>query len=141
MEMNNSKTVLKVAGIMDFVAGIPYLLLGALGIAGVKAVTQITETTSVLGNIGSALVTGGSAVVIIAGLICVIEGLLAFWAVKDPTKVMPVWYISAISLAMTAVGVVIAMVHGSADTGDMIGLALNGLVFYAANSMKVAVGK
>ncbi len=141
MEMKNSRTVLQVAGVIDFVFGIPGVLLGILGIAGAAAIANIPELSEEAAGVSAALMGGGSVLIILASMVAVIEGILTLRAVKDPTKIMPVWVLALIYLGFSVIGMVYALSMSSVGTTDVVRLALNAFVFYAANSMKVAVGK
>ncbi len=141
MDMKNSKTVLQVAGIIDFVFGIPGVLLGVLGIVGAVALTNVPDISEEAAGLGAAIMGGGSALIILASLLAVVEGIITFRAVKDPMKIMPVWVLAVISLGLSVVGISVSLFGGICGLSDVISLALNGFVFYAANSVKVTVGK
>lgn len=141
MKMENSKTVLKVATVLDLVFGCPMILLGVVGLigAGVAAANpEILEGAEVL---AMALLGGGGIVVLLIGAFSVLLGVLAWRAAKDPSKIMPVWGTSLALLVIRGLALIHAASMSEASLAGIIGFLFTGLVFYAANCIRMEVGK
>ena len=142
MTMESSKSILNVASILDFICGIPMMILGILGLTGTSVVSQIPEITSELADAApavAAVAVIASAACLISGLLTIVEGVLTRRAAKDPAKVMPVWVISLVLLVMHGITVVQNAMAGTLGISTILSLALTGIVFYAANFMKKAM--
>ena len=139
MTMDSSKNILNIASIIDFICGIPMMILGILGLTGTSIASQVPEITNELAEAGPALAAVAviaSAVCLISGLLTVVEGILSRRAAKDPTKVMPVWVISLVLLVMHGIAVVQNAMNGTLGIGTILSFALTQVVFWAANFMK-----
>ena len=65
-------------------------------------------------------------------------------AAKDPTKIMPVWVLSIVSLVLNILALGSSIFGGVAPADllrSVLALAVSGLMFWAANNIKTAVGK
>ena len=82
-----------------------------------------------------------SAVILVIGFLATVEGVLARRAAKDPSKVMPVWYLSIALLVINVIGLILSIVTGTLGISTIIELLFTGLVFQAAGFMKKELGK
>ena len=142
MTMESSKKILNVASILDFISGVPMLIIGILGLTGTSLVSQMPEVTSELADAApavAAVAVIASVACLIGGLLTLVEGILTRRAAKDPAKVMPVWVISLVLLVMHGITVVQNAMAGTLGISTILSLALTGVVFYAANFMKKAM--
>ena len=139
MTMDSSRSILNVAAVIDFITGIPMMLIGILGLTGTSIASQVPEIANELADAApavAAVAVVASAVCLISGLLTVVEGILNRRAAKDPAKVMPVWVISLVLLVMHGITAVQNAMAGMLGISTILSLALTGVVFYAANYMK-----
>ena len=139
MTMDSSKSILNIASILDFISGIPMMIIGILGLTGTSIASQVPEITSELADAApavAAVAVIASAACLISGLLTIVEGILTRRAAKDPAKVMPVWVISLVLLVMHGITVVQNAMAGTLGISTILSVVLTGIVFYAANFMK-----
>lgn len=145
MEMSISRKVLNVASIIDYVAGFFELALCALAVfGGVVGIAGSGAAENVAGFVGSSTVLGVGIYMGINGLMAVLSGYLGRRAVKDPAKVMPIWFVSLVSLILGAADVVIDLMNkvpASDMSGSFVGLAIAIVIFVIANNIKKEAGR
>ena len=147
MEMSMSRKLLNAAAIIEFIEGAFVLVLCALVVlAGISDPTlgEAVTTTPSLGEFApyTVLIVGG--VLGLCALGSIIMGFLERRAAKDPTKIMPVWVLSILSVVLGAGSIVLNLVHqvAIADLAfNFVGLAISILVLAAANNIKKEAGK
>ena len=144
MTMDSSKKVLNIAAVINFICGVPMTLLGIFGLSSAAAAYTVPEIADSLGEAGpmaAVLIFAASLIVLFSGILTIVEGILDKRAAKDPTKVMPVWWISIVLLVTHGISVVLAAMNGTLGIGSIAGLALTAFVFWAADFMKKELGK
>jgi hypothetical protein len=70
-----------------------------------------------------------------------VQGVLGIRAANDNQKIMPVWFISLISLAFSISNVITALFQGNFGIATVVSLLVPSLVFWAANTIKAEAGK
>ena len=149
MNLETSKKVLKVFGILNIVFGILGIIIGVIAIAGSGAV----GVSSAISNTNpSEQLKEGLVVAFVLGLgmllfsaIDIIEGIFDLRAAKDISKIMPAWVFSIIGL----IGMVFSLANffsnknfsGSSICGIVISVAISIVTFMAANTIKQAANK
>lgn len=145
MDMALSKKVLNIAGIVDYITGGLTLILCVLAVAlGAAGLSDPEFAQSFPATLGAAAFTTFGIYLGINALISIVTGYLSRRAVKDPTKVMPVWVISLISLVINAASVISCMAYDSTGSdmgGQIINFILAAVIFVAANSIKNSIRK
>ena len=149
MELETSKKILKVFGIINIVFGIIGALFGVLFLAGgtflgIGIASKSIEATQNMESGMIALGFGGVLMVIFSA-IDIIEGIFDCRAASDVTKVMPAWVFALISLVCSIYSIVSLVMTKNFTTSNLIGAAigvvLSIITFMAANSIKRAAGK
>jgi len=70
-------------------------------------------------------------------LIALIQGVLSIRGAKDSAKIMPAWVFSIIALVFGVVGLVLMISEGASGiVGSIVGVLIDCVVFYAANTIK-----
>ena len=144
MTVDSARKILNIAAVIHIICGIPMIVVGILGLSGTAAATVAPESADSLAEAGP--MTAGvimvlSAVILIVGFLAAVEGVLDRRAAKDPTKVMPVWYLSIVLLVINVIGLGLSAVTGTLGIGTIIELLFTVLVFSAANSIRKELGK
>ena len=141
MSLDSSRRVLNTAAIFDLVSSIPLMLLGLFGFGLVRAAVKSPQIMEYLSSLGdSSFVAGGSAFLLLLGVLAVVESILAFRAVKDPTKIKPAWTLALITFVLDAGNVVFCTLTDSLSIHAVLGLMIGVLVFSAANTLKEDMG-
>ena len=137
MTMDNSRRVLNIAALFDFISGV---LLTALGICGFALAFTALNTPDLAYKMssfgGSSVIIGSCALLVLTGGLAIVEGFLALRAVKDPSRIMPVWVLSIVTLVLHVVSLIIDFAAGSFGLYNVFGVMIASMVFAAANSMK-----
>lgn len=145
MEMSLSRKVLNIAAFIDYINAALAMLLCVLAIAGgYMGLTNSELADSIPVTFGAATMIGLGAILGIEALMSFITALLSRRAVKDPSKIMPVWVISLISLILTAGDTVINCMNNTPITemrSDICSLAISILIFVVACNIKKEAGK
>ena len=144
MTVNSARKILNIAAVIHIICGIPMIVIGILGLSGTAAASvtpEIVESLAEAGPMTAGAVMALSAVTLIVGFLAVVEGVLAKRAAKDPSKVMPVWYLSIALLVINVIGLILSIVTGTLGISTIIELLFTGLVFQAAGFMKKELGK
>lgn len=145
MEMTLSRKFLNVAGILDYIMGSLTLLLSIVitgaGIYVIKTPELVQEMPSYFGDY-TVIIFG--AILAVSAILSLVYAHLERAAAKDPTKIMPVWVLSILSVVLGAGSIVLNLVHqvAIADLAfNFVGLAISILVLAAANNIKKEAGK
>ena len=146
MEMSLSRKALNVFSILDLVFGILAMAFGVLLLAATGVIaTDPGLSAEFAQQIGAITVVGGAFAAIIAeGLGTVLEGVLGRIAVKNPEKVMPIWYFSIFALVLSAVDLVLGFVN-QLELGTImirvLSAAFQVVLFLIVNNVKKEAGK
>ena len=149
MELETSKKILKVFGIINIVFGILGVICGIAAITGsailgIGVAHKTIEATNDIGN-GMILLGAVGVLLIIFSAIDIIEGIFDCNAAKDPSKVMPAWIFSIISLICSIYSIVSLVINRNFTSSSLFGVAVSIVIsiitFMAANSVKQAAGK
>lgn len=149
MELETSKKILKVFGIINIVFGIIGVICGVAAltgsaILGVGVANKTIEATNDIGN-GMLLLGAMGILLVVFSAIDIIEGIFDCNAAKDISKVMPAWVFSIISLVCSIYSIVALVVNRNFTSSNLFGAAvsvvLSIITFMAANSIKQAAGK
>jgi membrane associated rhomboid family serine protease len=145
MEMTFSRKFLNIAGILDYIMGSLTLLLGILvtgaGIYVIKTPELLQEMPSYFGDY-TVIIFG--AILAVSAILSLVYAHLERAAAKDPTKIMPVWVLSILSVAMSVGSIICNLVQhvAIADMGSsLVGLAISILMLFVANNIKKEAGK
>ena len=135
MSLENSKKILKIFGILGIIGGIFMIILGVVGVALGGAVIGTA------GDVEEDMVTGATVtiamvIVLISGIVSLLEGIFSVRASKDTTKIQPAWIFAIIGLVSAVIGVVSAITSGGSFLSPLGTLAINGVIFMAANTIK-----
>ena len=144
MTVNSARKILNFAAVIHIICGIPMIVIGILGLSGTAAASvtpEIVESLAEAGPMTAGAVMALSAVILVIGFLATVEGVLARRAAKDPSKVMPVWYLSIALLVINVIGLILSIVTGTLGISTIIELLFTGLVFQAAGFMKKEIGK
>ena len=144
MTVNSATKILNIAAVIHIISGIPMIVVGILGLSGTAAASvapEIAESLAEAGPMTAGAVMALSAVILVIGFLATVEGVLARRAAKDPSKVMPVWYLSIALLVINVIGLILSIVTGTLGISTIIELLFTGLVFQAAGFMKKELGK
>ena len=144
MTVDSAKKILNIAAVIHIICGIPMIVIGILGISGTAAASvapEIAESLAEAGPMTAGVIMVLSAITLIVGFLAAVEGVLDRRAAKDPTKVMPVWYLSIVLLVINVIGLGLSAVTGTLGIGTIIELLFTVLVFSAANSIRKELGK
>lgn len=144
MTVNSARKILNFAAVIHIICGIPMIVIGILGLSGTAAASvtpEIVESLAEAGPMTAGAVMALSAVILVIGFLATVEGVLARRAAKDPSKVMPVWYLSIALLVINVIGLILSIVTGTLGISTIIELLFTGLVFQAAGFMKKELGK
>ena len=144
MTVDSARKILNIAAVIHIICGIPMIVVGILGLSGTAAASvapEIAESLAEAGPMTAGVIMVLSAVILIVGFLAAVEGVLDRRAAKDPTKVMPVWYLSIVLLVINVIGLGLSAVTGTLGIGTIIELLFTVLVFSAANSIRKELGK
>ncbi len=136
MNVETSKKILKVFGIIDIITGIIGILVGILALGGggvLMAAAGAEEEVAV----GSAIVVIIGVIILIAGIVGLLEGIFSVRAAKDTSKIMPAWVFAILGVVMQAISVCTSFKSGArAIITGILWLAVSVLIFVAANTIK-----
>ena len=144
MTVDSARKILNIAAVIHIISGIPMIVVGILGLSGTAAASvapEIAESLAEAGPMTAGVVMALSAVILVTGFLATVEGVLARRAAKDPSKVMPVWYLSIALLVINVIGLILSIVTGTLGISTIIELLFTVLVFQAAGFMKKELGK
>lgn len=144
-----SQTILFVVSIIDIVFGVIAIVAAFLSFVGVAAVGAATASnelaasgvTAADAGVASAAIGILGIIALLGGVLSVVEGVLGIRAANDNQKIMPVWILAIISLAMTIFSCISSIVQGSFSFSMIVSLALAGVMFWVANNIKQEAGR
>ena len=145
MSLNTSKTILKIAGIFSIIFGILGILGGIASILGGSflgygvAAGEVANTKDLAAGIGLLGVFG--LLILLAAIVELLSGIFSVRASKDISKIIPAWIFSLIGLIISIPGLISAIQANNNIISNIITVALNALVFVAANTIKQSAGK
>ena len=145
MQRSGSQKVLKVISVIGIILGIISLIMALLLIVGGGLYAGSGEVVEGMtaAEAGSMSMFGG-LLMFLDGAVYLIEGILGLRAAKDNQKIMPVWYLATLGLALAVLSLVMGFFNGmdSSQVASNIGsLAGSGLMFWIANNVKREAGK
>ena len=144
MTVDSARKILNIAAVIHIICGIPMIVIGILGISGTAAASvapEIAESLAEAGPMTAGVVMALSAITLVVGFLAAVEGVLDRRAAKDPTKVMPVWYLSIVLLLINVAGLLLSIVTGTLGISSIIEILFTALVFSAANTIRKELGK
>ncbi len=156
MNLQTSRTILKVAGILCLVFGILgviggiMLIVGGCGanmVAGMAIDQMTAEEAAELAEIGGAAAVGGltagimigGVVALISSAITIIEGIFSLRAAKDSTKATPAFIFAIIGLVGSVFSMIGSLSNGFNFANLLSGLAsvaISVLIFMAAKTVR-----
>ncbi len=134
MSFETSKMILKVFGVISVIFGALGTLVGLLICVAATGMVMNPE----LGDANDFAFTIVPGIfVLVIGLIALIQGVLSIRGAKDSAKIMPAWVFSIIALVFGVVGLVLMISEGASGiVGSIVGVLIDCVVFYAANTIK-----
>lgn len=128
MSLKTSKTILKIFGVLDILAGILVIALAVLGFAGVSQTSA--EEIAADPSLSSGVI--GMAIILVLGLVSLLEGIFSIRGAKDASKIMPAWIFAIIGVITSVTGMVI----GGSARSSVGTLIVNIVIFIAANKIR-----
>lgn len=147
MQRSGSQKFLLVISVINIVFAVIGILASIAGIAGGAFLGGSSEAAAELSGTGVTAGAAGGAMVILflfALITCVIElvvGILGVRAANDNSKIMPVWVLAIIQLALCVVSLISTVVNGGEFISSILSVAFAGLMFWAANNIKKEAGR
>lgn len=138
MNIETSKKILKIAGILAIIGGVLGTILGLLAVAGGGIAAGMLEGDDQVS--GGVIVIAG-IVLLISGIVSLIEGICSTRAAKDTSKIKPAWIFAIIGLVTNGLSFILNLTQGggSASSG-IVSVAFSILIFIAANTIKKEEG-
>ena len=138
MNLETSKKVLKVFGILAIIGGIFFLLISLLALFGGAALTTVTEPDA---QQASGYAFELSFLMLISGIVFLLEGIFSLKAVKDATKAQPAWILAIISIVIAVIDLISTIVTGQTSNlfSHFCNLVTSIVVFIAVNNIKKSV--
>lgn len=145
MSLDTSKMILKIAGIISIIFGILGIIGGIAAILGGSFLGFGVASGDVAGSQDLAIGIGAlgllGLIVLLDSIVELISGVFSVKASKDISKIMPAWVFSLIGLILSIPNLVSAISSKGDVLSSIVALALNALVFFAANTIKHSAGK
>ena len=146
MQRSGSQKVLRVLSILSIVGSVLSFGMAALMIFGGGVYSAEGDPVGGMSAVeAGAAFAGVGFATLIEGAIALIQGILGLRASNDNSKIMPVWIIAVIGLALGVVGLLVNVISGAASAeniGSSIGSILgSGIMFVLANNIKKEAGK
>ena len=145
MNLSTSKTILKIAGIISIIFGVLGIIGGIMAIAGGSflgiglAIGEVQASQDIAAGVG--LLGLGGLLILIGAVIELLSGIFSVRAAKDISKIMPAWVFSLIGLILSVPGLIAAISANDKIVSNIITVAINALIFVAANTVKKSAGK
>ena len=140
MEMTFSRQFRDVAGILDFIVGILALILSIIvSGAGIVIINEPELAAELPSAFGSYTVLIIGIVIAAVSLFAIFSGCLERAAAKDPSKIMPAWVLSILSVVVGTGSLIYDLVKNVSITdlsSTLFGLIFSILVLIAANNIK-----
>ena len=145
MNLNTSKMILKVAGIFSIIFGILGIIGGMMAILGGSFLGYGVATGEVANSQDMAIGIGALGVlgllILIAAIVGLLSGIFSVKASNDISKIMPAWVFSLIGLILSIPGLISAISANNQVWSNVVAVAINALIFIAANTIKKIAGK
>ncbi len=136
MKIETSKSVLKVCGVIDMIYGILVMLLGVLTTAGGGLISAMAVAEADVPEVAGPIVLVAGLGIVLMGVFSLMVGILSRKAATDPSKAQPAFVLGVISLVFACINLVSTFFVGGATVSTIVGVALNGLLVAAANTMR-----
>ncbi|MBQ9057684.1 MAG: hypothetical protein IJ125_00705 [Atopobiaceae bacterium] len=152
MQRSGSQKALLVISVINIILSAILLLLGIFSLIGgvivgnpqiaAEAASETSLTTAQVGLGGTFLVAGGISLIVVC-ILEIIIGILGLRASNDAQKIMPVWWLSLISLVLNVVGIIMNIVQGQPVDilSTVLTIVLSALIFWIANNIKREAGR
>lgn len=146
MQRSGSQKVLRVLSILSIIGSVLSFGMAALMIFGGGLYSAEGDPVGGMSAAeAGATFAGVGFATLIEGVIGLIQGVLGLRASNDNTKIMPVWVLSVIGLALGVVGFLLNLFAGAVSAeniGTSIGSILgSGIMFVLANNIKKEAGR
>ncbi len=151
MERSGSQKALLVLSIIEIVFAVLALIGGISSVVLTGVVAGSTPDIVAQGRVtaneaatGTAVLAILSGVVIISGIWSLLCGIFGIRAANDNQKIMIVWVFTLIGVIGGVVALIAAIVNGSFGQSAfalIIGLIMDGILFWIANNIKKEAGK
>ena len=152
MQRSGSQKVLLVLSIISIIGAVLVLLSGLAIMLGGALIGSVdaTEAADALAGTGitqsqAGVFAGVSGLVIVfAGVIELIVGILGVRAANDNQKIMPVWVLALIELILYAISLIMICVNGTFGTegvGAIVSVIVAALILWICNNIKREAGK
>ena len=141
-----------VISILNIIGAALGILMGFLMITGgaLVGVVDSSEAASALAGSGltqgelSGLASIAGIVMLVAGVIELILGILGVRAANDNQKIMPVWIVAIVELVICIIGLIVIIVNGSFSiqgASTIVSLIFAGFTMWIANNIKTQAGR
>ena len=141
MNLETSKKVLKIAGILTIVAAVAAILGGILLLGVGYAGTQMPEYTtdpSIKNGVSAIFIAG--AVALVAGIISLIEGIISYKASSNPDLANAAWIFAILGVIAGIVSLISAFMSKNINASEVAGaigsVLCSVLIFVAAGKVK-----
>ena len=139
MDLETSKKILKIFGILDIIFGIIGIIVGLLAFAGGGLVAASDQSEAGVIGAGIAVILG--VILVISGIVSLLQGIFSVRAAKDTSKIMPAWVFAIIGIITSIISVISSWGKGTSSiVGSIVSLAIGVLIFIAANNIKKSNG-
>ena len=134
-----------IIAVLALLGGLAMMLGGAvIGAADSSEVTSALAGSGVTrGEVGIMAGVGG-LLIVLAGVVELVMGILGVRAANDNQKIMPVWVLALIQLILSAVVLGLDIADGSFSTqgaSTIVSLILAAIVMWICNNIKKEAGK
>ena len=152
MQRSGSQKALLVLSILNIVGAV-FALLGGLSImlgGALFGAVDSSEAASALAGTGvtqgeaGALVGMTGFLIVFAGIIELLVGILGIRAANDNQKIMPVWVLAIIEVVLCVISLISTIAggsFGSSGASAILSLIFAALIFWIANNIKKEAGK
>lgn len=152
MQRSGSQAALLVLSILNIIAAV-LMLLGGLAIMLGSAFFGAVDSSEAAAALAGSGVTQGEAgaltalagfIFVFAGIIELVLGILGVRAANDNQKIMPVWVLAIIQVALYVIAIIVAIIDGSFGASAfsyILSLVFGILLFWVANNIKKQAGK
>ena len=135
-KMSGSQKFIYIVSILNIIGGVAYLLFGILAAMGVG----IVGTERLVQESGEQQAGAYTVIFIVAliafGAFSLIMGILGTRAAHDAGKINPVYVLAAISLVISVVNLIMAIVNRKFSATVLASVAGPALMFWCANNVK-----
>jgi hypothetical protein len=139
MDLETSKKLLKIFGIIIIVLGAIGILIGLLAFAGGGLIAAADQSELAAIGAGAAVIAG--IILVISGIVSLLQGIFSVRAAKDPSKIMPAWVFAILGIVSSVISIITNWGKGTSSiVGAIVGTAISVVIFIAANNIKKANG-